>query len=873
MLLRVPLALTIFTLLLFSLPTTAQVVINEYSASNLRQFTDEFGKSEDWIELYNTSSQSLDISGWHLSDKEAKPEKYKIPAGTTISAQGYLLVICSGRDLVINGELHSNFKLTQTKDNEVVLLSNPSGNVIDVRPIGLALLEHSHARESDGSQNWMVATSPTPGAENTNASMIERYTTSPEISLVAGFYNGVQTVSIVNTEANSSLHYTLDGSTPTPNSPVYTGPLQISETKVLKARAFSLNSSILPGKVSFSTYFIDESFTLPVFSVAADSVINLASGQGEIRPIGSLEYFEDNTTLTTSSYGSLNRHGQDSWVLDHRSLDWVSRDEMGYSSAVKAPIFSYSERDSYQKFMFRNSGDDNYPAINDGDHDGSTHIRDEYVHALSMNGDMKLDERAVERVILFLNGQYWGLYGMRERPVDHDYTDEYYDQGKYEIQYLSTWDETTAEYGGIQAINDWVNLRDFILQNDMSIEANYELVSDSLSMRSLVDFFLLNTNTVAADWLNYNTGWWRGLNPDGDHKKWGYIVWDLDATFDYYINYTGIPNTGPDALVCDIEEISVQMDSFFVETPPYDSSLVAACPTFASGQVPYSATDNILQLVMQNDQFCCEIGWDGDCENLYSLLRDSNGPNSSGQPIATGNIGSHEKIFLKLVDENPTFKQLYYSRYADLMNTVFSCDNMISTLDSMLATIQPEMPRQIQRWGGTMSEWESNVDELKQFINQRCELLDTNLPDCYNELSGPFNVTLQTSPMNVGEIDFNSLDIESFPWTGQYYAGMENTIKAKVFENLEDVYQFSHWETRNGSTIGPDVNERKATLSLIGEDTLVAVFEGVSSVNTSLEVEYDIEAYPNPASSELNVAFSLRNLPSKCQYRRKTRRT
>ena len=106
----------------------------------------------------------------------------------------------------------------------------------------------------------------------------------------------------------------------------------------------------------------------------------------------------------------MNRHGQDSWVLDHRSLDWVSRDEMGYSKAVNAPLFSYSDRDEYQKFMFRNSGDDNYPAINDGQHDGSAHIRDEYVQHLAKKGGMKLDTRENERVILFLNGQCQGRY-------------------------------------------------------------------------------------------------------------------------------------------------------------------------------------------------------------------------------------------------------------------------------------------------------------------------------------------------------------------------------------------------------------------------------------------------------------------------------
>ena len=112
---------------------------------------------------------------------------------------------------------------------------------------------------------------------------------------------------------------------------------------------------------------------------------------------------------------------------------------------------------------------------------------------------------------------------MRERAVDHDFTKEYYDQGKYEIQYLSTWGNTTIEYGGDKAWSDWVVLRDKLLNSDLSLDENYKIAEDSINLVSMIDYFLVNLNVVASDWLNYNTAWWRGLNPDGDHKKWGYI--------------------------------------------------------------------------------------------------------------------------------------------------------------------------------------------------------------------------------------------------------------------------------------------------------------------------------------------------------------
>jgi len=842
-----------------SFSLSSQVVINEYSASNLNGFVDSFGKTEDWLELYNSSAVDIDISGWHLSDKESKPEKWEIPANTIIPPNGFLVFFCSGRDLsTANGEFHTNFKLAQTKDNEVLLLSDASGTTLESHALDLTLVEHSRCRNVDGGSEWMVCTTPTLAGSNDQASQFVGYTKAPTMDLAAGYYSGEQRVTMTNNEPNSVLRYTIDGTNPIASSPEYLGPIDVTQTQVIKALSFSNDADILTGKMEFNTYFVDEDFSLAVFSVAADEVINLANGNGDLIPIGSLEYFNLDKEREATSFGSLNRHGQDSWVLDHRSIDWISRDEMGYSKAVNAPLFSYSERDEYQKFMFRNSGDDNYPAIDDGQHEGSAHVRDEYVQQLALDGGMELDLRANERVILFLNGEYWGVYGMRERPVDHDYTDEYYDQGKYEIQYLSTWRETEIEYGGAKAVVDWINLRDFILNNDMSDSTNYKIAEDSINMVSLIDYMVVNLNVVASDWLNYNTGWWRGLNPEGGHKKWGYILWDLDATFDYYINYSGVPNISPDATPCDLEEISDFMDDFFGNNFPGGGGGdvfmgdPTMCQTILNGSCPYPATDTIFLQTIGQDIFCCESDWDGQCQGLYDQI-------ASDLSEINGDVGRHEKIFLKLLEENKTFEQLYYSRYADVMNTVFSCDNMNSILDSMILVIEPEMPKQIERWGGSMEEWESNVADLKDFINERCMLLDDGALDCYDELTGPYEVTLLIEPnIGIGEIDFNTLDIENFPWTGDYFGGMENNIKAKVFNEFEEEYEFSHWESSADNLISPNVFTRRARITLNQPDTLTAVFVLKGSVSTDdFDNNYRFNVYPNPAKDFIVLDYQL----------------
>ncbi len=886
----------------------SQVVINEYSASNLSSYLDNYSKTEDWIELYNPTDTEIDISGYHLSDKENKETKWEIPAGTLIPENGYLVFWCSGRDESFDGNYHTNFKLAQTSGKDIVLLSDPDGNILEMTEMELTLVEHSRCKESDGTGAWKVCIEPTLGASNNDAEMFDTYTDTPTMDIEAGFYTDSVIVTITNNQAGSTLRYTLDGNNPTIESPMYTEPIKIKETTVVKAMSFTNDPTILTGKMDFNTYFIGENdFSVAVYSVAANQVIDLANGDGEIIPIGSIEYFaEGSSKREAASFGSLNRHGQDSWVLPHRSLDWVSRDEMGYSKALNAPLFSYSDRDQYQKFMFRNSGDDNYPAIDDDEHSGSTHIRDEYVQTLVLEGDMELDQRAVERVVLFLNGEYWGLYGLRERPVDHDYTKEYYDQGKYNNHFLTTWSDTEIQYGGQEAVDDWTQLRDFILDNDMSVDTNYDKAKDQLNTKSLIDYMLMNLNTVAVDWLNYNTGWWRGTDPEGEHKKWGYIAWDMDATFDFYINYTGVPNPNPDALPCDIEAISESMDQFWGTGGPGSDTIVvvADCPTVLNGSTPHSADDPILSLTMNIDPSCCYNGWTSDCEALYQALQDSaldpdscltitNGssPYSADDPFfievinfdgfcctsewdgvcqslydaisggggpggegnIQGNFGKHEKIFLKLIEESPRFKRQYYSRQADLMNTVFSCENMMTTLDRMLDVIRPEMPRQIDRWGGTMVEWESNVQRLKDFIAERCEFFGEGMTSCY-DLTGPFQITLMTEPVGVGDdIEFNSLKIEEFPWTGSYFGNMENKIKA---DKKDGDYKFSHWRSTSGQLITPNELERKATINLAGPDTLVAVYKLIS-VTDDLSLSQSINVYPNPTRDVVNLLIDM----------------
>ncbi|MFM8486535.1 MAG: hypothetical protein ACKOCH_09360, partial [Bacteroidota bacterium] len=136
--------------------------------------------------------------GYHLSDDETEPLKWAFPANVSIEPGGFLRVWCSGRGIKDpQGNLHTSFKLSQTKNNpEHIVFSSASGAILEDIEIAKTQVHQSRGRFPDGSSNWYIFTEPTPGVLNTNAGYAIGYAPRPSFSLPAGFYPGPVTVSI-----------------------------------------------------------------------------------------------------------------------------------------------------------------------------------------------------------------------------------------------------------------------------------------------------------------------------------------------------------------------------------------------------------------------------------------------------------------------------------------------------------------------------------------------------------------------------------------------------------------------------------------------------------------------------------------------------
>ena len=450
----------LFFFLIFSVvyifQVTAQIVINEYSAANYDTHTDNYGEYEDWVELYNPTSAAIDIFGWYLTDKPANPTKWMVPSSFVIPANEVAIIYCSGRDELSGVFAHSNFKITQTKGNEILMLSDAASNFQDSIRVLPNQNSHTRGRESNGTPVWSVFVNGSPNSINMGA--MQEYATTPIFSQNGGYYNGAINITLSSPDPNTTIYYTTNGDEPNNTSSIYTGPINITTTTVVKAISYSANANIPSSFIDYHTFFINDTHTIPILSISGDvgqsGLVDLLDGgwgSSSLEPKGTIEWFDKNGVLLDKGTGEYNKHGNDSWAYDQRGFDYIMRDQFGYNYALQDQIFATKSRDKFQRVIVKAAANDNYPFSYNG---SGAHIRDAYVHHLSQIGDLRLDERSTSSCIVYLNGAYWGVYEMREKVDDHDFTDYYYDQDKNNLQYLKTWGGTWTEYGAPNAQPD-----------------------------------------------------------------------------------------------------------------------------------------------------------------------------------------------------------------------------------------------------------------------------------------------------------------------------------------------------------------------------------------------------------------------------------
>ena len=278
---------------------SSSLQINEVTVYNE---WDKLGQGDyfDWVELKNAGEEAINLADFYLSDSTKDLYAFQLP-NVSLKPGELFLVFCTGRDAVAN-DRQAPFALNAQRDQ--LYLCAGDGTLLDYVPLRRIPYGGSCGR-IEGSGGLFFFETATPGSENGKG--LRRVAEKPAALTADGVYNGVENVGL-ELAADGEIHYTADGSVPTLASPVYTGPLTIEYTSVI--RAVSFEEGCLPSDPLNLSYIINEQHTLPVVSVMGDPTELLGrSGvyhdlDHEREMAGAVEFFEDDGGFRSNAASS-----------------------------------------------------------------------------------------------------------------------------------------------------------------------------------------------------------------------------------------------------------------------------------------------------------------------------------------------------------------------------------------------------------------------------------------------------------------------------------------------------------------------------------------------------------------------------------------
>ena len=404
------------------------VFISEVMASNDSISTYPNAAFTDWIELYNSGDQAVDLTDWGLSDRLDRGRRWQFPLGTTIAPGEYKVVLCDRQtDKNTVQELHASFKVGKLK-KETITLTDPTGRVLDKMILPEMRTDVSYGRTL-GMAGLFYYDSPTPFQQNTDG--FTGYAEKPAFTVEPGLYFSTTYVEITIPEG-TQVFYTTDCSTPTQNSNPYQGErLQLNFTTVLRARAFS-TGNVKPSDTLTGTFFINANHTLPVVSVVTDpdNLWNkdtgmLVTGDNVYKEPGKLpfkgtvyrkvkdsgvknecyvELYDDSGNRLISQGAAFSLMGDFSLDMPQKSFKFRAKSLYG-AKTFAAKLFPDRDYTEYKSFVLRNSGNDSM----------WTRLQDGFQSRLMDYCESTVAHQAWKPYAVYLNGKYWGHMNLRER--------------------------------------------------------------------------------------------------------------------------------------------------------------------------------------------------------------------------------------------------------------------------------------------------------------------------------------------------------------------------------------------------------------------------------------------------------------------------
>ncbi len=578
--------------------SASPLVINEFAAMNTSGLIDEDGDYSDWIEIYNRSKLPVNLAGWSLTDDIDQADKWIFPE-LTLDSHEYLVVYASGKDrmtLEPDSGLHTNFRLSE--GSEFIALYNPtSRRFIDA--IELQYPEQypdvSYGRFGDG-LSYAFFDTPTPGGPNDQVSVRESAVSPVDFSVERGIYDAPFTLELSTATPGASIRYTTDGSEPTETyGTIYTGPISIGTTTAL--RAVGVKAGFLPSYLDTHTYiFLDsvlaqpedppgfpstwgihrngepviadyemdpevvnnpsdrdlirDAFkSIPTLSLVTD-VQNLdiyanpgERGEAWERPVSAELFYPDSERLGFQTNAGLRAQGGvgRTTIIPKHSFRLFFKGKYG-ATKLEYPLFPDSPVTSFDTVTLRGGMNRNYagklrePRVH---LNLTTYTRDEWLRSsqIAMSG---IGSHGMF-VHLYINGLYWGLYNVVERP-DASFMSSYLGGEKEDWHVLNHSGLVSGSGDRFETLHRLADAR------GLEDPEKYAEIRQYIDIAQFIDYVILNFYSGNEDWGP--TNWYAGIrNPDGKAK---YFSWDGELS---WIDGAWLYSSPPGAPIIRTEEL------------------------------------------------------------------------------------------------------------------------------------------------------------------------------------------------------------------------------------------------------------------------------------------------------------------------------
>ena len=392
-------------------------------------------------------------------------------------------------------------------------------------------------------------------------------------SASGGFYDDVFQLQMSNSNPQNHIRYTINGNQPTAQSQIYTEPLVLDYSKysksdiytvinspvndfylpdsiqhciVIRAAVFDENDSCV-SKIKTNSYFIGElgcdTHNLPVISICADSLDLFDYNTGIFVPgvyfnpgyphstgnyfmtgrdwerVINFEFYKLNNQGINQNVG-LRTHGNQQRWRSQKGMKIYARDEYG-PKRLNYKFFDEIPVESFKHLVLKP-----YQATWNGA--GCEDFISEHIASA-----LDMETMASRPAVLFINGEYWGVYYVTERS-DERYLQDHYglDPDSVNINIISDW-EFSVDHGSAYNFMEFYN---WMEQADLSDDTQYEYAETRMDIDNFIDYMIFNLFSANRDWPNKNMRVWQV-----DNSKFRWIFFDGDGclasqSFDVFAN-------------------------------------------------------------------------------------------------------------------------------------------------------------------------------------------------------------------------------------------------------------------------------------------------------------------------------------------------